>query len=115
MPNFTGVSASPFFKIGERALNSAISLAPRAVIRRTLELLDQPRRHVVIFHGLAIRRDVAPGAVEIGLAHVERIEAAIPGDGVDYALDRQHALRPAEAAERGIRHGIGLDAACHGF
>jgi hypothetical protein len=58
---------------------------------------------------LAIRRDVAPGAVEIGLAHVERIEAAIPGDGVDYALDRQHALRAAEAAERGIRHGIRLE------
>ena len=68
-------------------------------------------RDVVVFDRLAIRRDVAAGAVEIGFAHVERIEAELPGDDVDHALDRHHALRAAEAAERGIRHGIGLDAA----
>ena len=110
IPNFTGVNAMPRLRIGERALNSPISLSPRAVVRRTFELFDQPRRHVVIFDGLAVGSDVAPGAVEIGLAHVERIEAEIPGDGVDHALDRQHALRAAEAAERGVRHGVGLDA-----
>ena len=30
-------------------------LAPRAITRRTLELLDEPRRHVVIFDRLAVR------------------------------------------------------------
>ena len=76
--------------------------APPPVARRALQLLDQERRHVAIFDGLPVGRDVASGAVEIGLAHVERIETKIPGDGVDHALDRQHALRAAEAAERGV-------------
>jgi len=39
----------------------------------------------------------------------ERIAAELPGDGVDDALDRQHSLRPAEAAEGGVRYGVGLD------
>ena len=71
--------------------------------------LDQPRRHVVVFDGLPVGSDVAAGAVKVRFAHVERIEAEIPGDHVDHALDRQHSLRAAEAAEGGIRHGIGLD------
>jgi len=95
--------------MGDCALNADF-LAPGAIIRRTFQLLDQPQRDVVVFDGLTIGSDVAAGAVEIGLADVERIAAEFPGDLVDDALDRHHPLRAAETAERGIRHRVGLDA-----
>ena len=54
-------------------------------------------------------RDVARRfAVEIALAHVERIELQAPCDRGDHAFDREHALRAAETAERGVRHRIRL-------
>ena len=57
-----------------------------------------------------IGRHVAAGAVEIGLAHGERIEPEVRGDGVHRPLDRHHPLRPAEAAEGGVGDGVGLEA-----
>src|SRR6202035_5620635 len=62
-----------------------------AVIRGPLQLLDQPLDHVVIFHGLAVRRDITAATVEISLAHIERIAAEVVGDGIDDAFDREHA------------------------
>ena len=42
------------------------------------------------------------GAVEIGLADLERILAERVGDLLDPALAADHALRPTEAAEGGV-------------
>ena len=84
-------------------------LAPRAVVRRCLQRLDQLGRDVV-GHLHAVRRHVAAGAVEIGLAHVERIEPERPRDVVEHPLDRDHALRSAEAAKGGVRDRVGLHA-----
>jgi hypothetical protein len=42
------------------------------------------------------------------LRTVERIEIEGPRDGVDHPLDRHHALRSTEAAERGVGHRVGL-------
>ena len=49
-------------------------------------------------------------AVEVRDAHVERIAAERERDLVDHVLDREHALRPAEAAERGVGHRVRLAA-----
>ena len=85
--------------------------APRAIVARGLELVDHRRQRRAILDRLAVGRDVAAGAEEIGLAHVERIEAALARDRVHHALDRQHALRAAEAAEGGVGDGVGLQPA----
>ena len=108
MPNLTGVSAMPRLRIGLVALNAAIALPAAPVVATCLQFLDQPMDHVVVLDGLAVGRDVAAAAVEIGLAHIERIEPELPGDRVHHALDREHALRPAEAAEGGVGDGVGL-------
>jgi hypothetical protein len=55
-----------------------------------------------------IWRHVAARTVEIGLSHLERVAAERGGDRVHHPLDRHHPLRPAEAAEGGVRDGVGL-------
>ena len=42
-------------------------------------------------------------AIEVALAHGLRRKAEGSGDAVQNILDHQHALRPAEAAERRLR------------
>ena len=76
--------------------------------RSTLELLDHRRLRLEVLDRLAVGRAVEAGAQEIGLAHVERIEAALARDRVHHPLDRDHALRAAETAEGGVRDGVGL-------
>ena len=49
-------------------------------------------------------------AVKVGAAHVERIHPEVGGDLLQDVFDREHALRAAEAAERGLRHGVRLAA-----
>ena len=88
----------------------AIAVAALAVVATSLELVDDLRRDVVLDRH-AVGRDVARRrAVEVRAAHVERIAAERARDLVDDVLDREHALRPAEAAERGVRHRVGLAA-----
>ena len=85
-------------------------LAPRVIVGALFELPHDVVDHVVDDR-LVVVRDVAlVDAVEIELAHVEGILAEVARDLVDDALDAHHALRPAEAAERGIRHRVGLAA-----
>ncbi len=84
---------------------------PGTVIRRPLEGLDEAEQRVGLLHLHAIRREVAARPVEVGIAHVEGIAARGPGDPVHHGLDRQHALRAAEAAKRGVGHGVGLQPA----
>ncbi len=82
-----------------------------AVAARALQRLDERAQRLGLVHGLAVGRDVAAGAIEVGVAYVERIAARGPGDAVHHVLDRQHALRAAEAAEGGVRDGVGEEPA----
>ena len=54
------------------------------------------------------RHVVAADAVVVALAHGCDRQPEMPRDAVDDGLDRQHALRAAIAAERGVRHRVGL-------
>ena len=111
MPNMTGVSAIPFFRIGLVALNACDRLAPRAIVAGGFQFGDHRGQRLEVLDRLIVRRLVAARPVEIGLAHVERIEAALARDAVDHALDREHALWTAEAAKGGVGDGVGLQAA----
>src|SRR5450631_1059035 len=64
----------------------------------------------MIFNGLAIWREIASVAVEIGLAYVEGIETEMPGNSIDDALDGEDALRATETAKRRVGDGVGFDA-----
>ena len=61
----------------------------------------------IVFDVHAIGRDIAPVAIEIALAHIERVEPELDGDRIHHALAEHHALRTAEAAERGIGNRMG--------
>ena len=87
--------------------HSAIARAAFAVARRRREFVDDLRRDVVLDRH-AVRRDVARRrAVEVRAPDVERIAAERARDLVEHVLDREHALRPAEAAERRVGDGVG--------
>src|ERR1035438_4289098 len=64
----------------------------------------------MIFHGLAIRREITSVAIEIGFAHVEGIETEMPSNGVDDALDGEYALRAPKTAKRRVGDRVGFDA-----
>ena len=65
----------------------------------------------VVLDRLIVGRAIETGAQKVGLAHVERIEAALARDCVHDTLDGDHALRPAKAAKGGVGDGVGLQAA----
>jgi hypothetical protein len=93
MPNLTGVIASPRLTCGLRALNASTSRQRAS--------------------NLAVVRGVA-GAVEVAGADDVRRQIECPRHAIDDLLDHQHALRAAEAAERGVRHVMrAADAADH--
>ncbi len=98
----------PLLQHRARRVESTDLVTAPPVAGRSLELGDELVDHVVL-DGHAVRRDVALGrAVEIRLAHVERIAAELARDVVDEVLDRDRALRAAEAAKRGVRLRVGL-------
>ena len=66
---------------------------------------------LVVLDRLIVGRAFEARAQQVGLAHVERIETPIARDCVHHALDRDHALRAAEAAKGGVGDGVGLEAA----
>src|SRR5207247_3181907 len=91
-------------------IERADRLAPRVIVGALLELRHDVVDYVVDDR-LVVVRDVAiRDAVEIQLAHIQRVLAEMARDLVDDALDAHHALRPAEAAERGIGYGVGFAA-----
>ena len=97
----------PCFSVGLISLNALICRRRAAVVARHLAAVDEAGQHVVVDRH-AVRRDVAALAVKVALAHIERIDLERPGDLVDHALRHHHSLRAAEAAERGVRHRVGL-------
>ena len=97
----------------DRALGVELGdfLATRAIVAGGFQLGDHRGQRVEILDDLVVGRHRAAGAIEIRLAHVERIEAALARDAVDHPLDRDHALRAAEAAIGGVGDGVGLQPA----
>jgi len=82
--------------------------AARAVVAAGFEL-GRERVDDVVADDLAVGRDVVRvGAVEVQAAHVHRVLAQRARDRVEDVLDRDRALRPAEAAERGVALRVGL-------
>ena len=83
---------------------------PGSVVGLLCQLVDQWQQDVVLDH-LLVRRDVARCAgVEIGATYRQRVGAQPARHTVEDQLDRQRALRPAEAAEGGVALGVGLRA-----
>jgi hypothetical protein len=63
----------------------------------------------VVLDHLVIGRDVPViDAVEVALAHLQRVEADRIGNLLHHPLADHHALRAAEAAKGSVRYGVGL-------
>ena len=91
-----------------RVVESGHALAPGFEIDRPVKLVDH-RLDDVVLDRHAIGRDVvAAVTIEVAATHLFQRQPEMPRDRVDDGLDREHALRSAIAAERGIRHRIGL-------
>ena len=98
----------PRWMIGLVALKAADPFAARAVVARRLEVFDHGGLGFEILHRLAVRRLVEPDPQQIGLAHIQRIEAAFAGDCVHRTFDGDHPLRAAEAAKGGVGDSVRL-------
>ncbi len=91
-------------------VEGAHGLAAGAVVGRGFQFVEQFVDDVV-FHGLAVRRDVVPVlAVQVGAAHIQRVASERARDVVQDGLDGERALRPAEAAEGRVRLRVGARA-----
>jgi hypothetical protein len=107
MPNFTGVMARPRFTSSCSALNDAMR------VRRASKSLEVRRSSQIgaqalgVAHRLAVRRGLL-GNVEVALAQRRGIQPEERGDPAEDVLDHEHALRAAEAAERGLRRLVRL-------
>ena len=111
MPNLTGVSAMPRLMIGLVAIPRGDRRAPLAVVGARFERVDQLGRDVVLDRH-AVRRDVAFASCRRGCA-LRTSSGSQPQrarDVVDDRLDREHALRSAEAAKRRVGHRVRLAA-----
>ena len=92
----------PSLEIRAGPVEGADLLAPRIILGALLQIGDDVVDHVVDDR-LSVMCDISiVNAIEIDLAHRERIAAEVMRDVVDNGLDADHALWPAEAAERGV-------------
>ena len=89
-------------------LNAVDAVAPGFQIDGAIEIVDHALDDVVLDRHAVGRDVVAAVPVEIALAHLFERQPEMARDDVDDGLDREHALRPAIAAERRVRHGVGL-------
>ena len=83
-------------------------LAPRRIFGAFRQFGDQLRGDIVLDNHV-IGRHVAPRPVQIGLPHRDRIAPQRGGDRIHHPLDREHPLRPAEAAEGSVGDGVGAE------
>ena len=93
---------------GLSRLNASTSRAPAAEVDGALELVDHALDDVVLDRHAVGRDVVAADAVVVARRDRVDRQAEAARDRVDDGLDREHALRPAIAAERRVRHGVGL-------
>src|SRR5262249_17809374 len=77
------------------------------ILAGALELADDLREDIVLYPHVVRRAVAARAAIEIRLAHIERVAPGGVGDVVNHALGKEHALRAAETAEGGVRYRIG--------
>ncbi len=102
----------PRLRIGLARFQAAIAARRRGVIGRAFEIVEQVLDDAVLDLHLVGRGAVLARVlvrVEVGAPHRHGIAVQMPGDVVDHPLDADHALRPAEAAEGGVRRGVGLE------
>jgi hypothetical protein len=93
---------------GLRGIPALNFVAPPPILARGCQPADDFGQQVTLDR-LAVMSDVAfPDAVQVDAPDVERILPERTGDVVHHGLDHHHALRTAEAAERRVRHGVGL-------
>ena len=59
------------------------------------------------------RHRVAFAAVQVALANDFGKQPQVARHAIEHLFDDQHALRPAEAAKRGVRHDVRLRDATH--
>ena len=83
-------------------------LAPALDVDRALEFADHALDDVVLDAHAVGRHVVAADAVVVALSYGGDRQLQVPRDDLDDGLDRHHALRAAIAAERGVRHRVGL-------
>ncbi len=99
-----------FFQDRAVGVVAADRFAALGVLAAGLQFGGHLFEHVVL-DGLVVVGDVALGlAVVVGLAHRQRVEGQMAGDGVHHFFDGDHTLRAAEAAVRGVGRGVGLAA-----
>ncbi len=79
------------------------------IVGAGFQLTDQFRQYVM-GDGLAVVGGIAAGAVEIALAHLQRVQSQITGNVIHRLFDHHHALRAAKAAEGGVGDRVGLAA-----
>ena len=102
MPNLTGVSAMPRRTMRLVLLKAVIASRRARVVRPRLQFVDQ-RVDDVVDNRLVVGRDVVFfGAIEIGLADIERVHSEGIGHFLDEALCGDQPLRPAETAKGGV-------------
>ena len=108
MPNFTGVMARRALHVVvlgvERARSARGGRRSRSIGRARSQIV---RSRSACRHRLPVRRGL-PGLVEVALAQRRRVDAERGRDPAEDVLDDEHALRPAEAAERGLRRLVRL-------
>ena len=83
--------------------------AASLIVGAGFQLTDQLRQHVMINH-LTVVGGIAAGAVEVALAHLQRVQTQMAGNVIHRLFDHHHALRTAETTEGRIGHRVGLAA-----
>src|SRR5690606_8507219 len=81
--------------------------APSPIVAGGFKLIDQ-FVYDVVFDRHAIGSQIAVlAAIEVDLAHIQRVLAQLHGDIVHDILDGQYALRPAKAAKSRVGLRVG--------
>jgi len=97
-------------EVGVVAVKVTHRRPPRLVVGTLFQLGDDLLNDVVLDRHVVGGNVALTLAVEVGLAHLQGIDPQMQRDGVDHMLHSDHALRSAEAAERRVRHRVGLAA-----
>src|SRR5207244_7798302 len=101
-PELDGRDGAPAPRVGMGVIEAIDRYPARREIAGLLQLFPYAPDPLRVLHRLPVVGRVA-FAIEVSLAHDLRRKSEVSRDAVQNILDHQHALRPAEAAERGLR------------